>query len=319
MASFTRFGNDLYTGARSFDFIGRRRLWYLIAAVAIVLSIVLPFVRGGTARLTAAYDEFRASMLPAGTGVANSMADVSYGARPLHMRAARWWIIAVSRMRYLRGKWWFWVLFGFCFMPYALMAFFLFIQGLETLKLRMQCHSENALAAAKFLDMLGTSSGEDLSPWLIAGIKVPIQMFACHLLNESLVHGFDIARAERITWPIDPSHAGVVLMGFIFPVVAKLDPRAMVDQEKAAGVRACYDIRVRRAGRVFLIFDDGSVSVEPPSSRPVDCHMSADATALLLVMWARKSQWPAVLTAQITTWGRKPWLGAKLRTMIRNP
>ena len=174
-------------------------------------------------------------------------------------------------------------------------------------------------AAAKFLDMLGTSSGDDLSPWLIAGIKVPIQMFACHLLNESLVHGFDIARAERITWPIDPSHAGVVLMGFIFPVVAKLDPRAMVDQEKAAGVRACYDIRVRRAGRVFLIFDDGSVSIEPPSSRPVDCHMSADATALLLVMWARKSQWPAVLTAQIITWGRKPWLGAKLRTMIRNP
>ncbi len=48
----------------------------------------LPFVRGGTARLTAAYDEFRASMLPAGTGAGNSMADVSYGARPMHMRAS---------------------------------------------------------------------------------------------------------------------------------------------------------------------------------------------------------------------------------------
>ena len=28
---------------------------------------------------------------------------------------------------------------------------FLFLQGLETLKLRMQCHSENALAVARFL------------------------------------------------------------------------------------------------------------------------------------------------------------------------
>ncbi|MGN6743015.1 MAG: protein translocase subunit SecF [Amnibacterium sp.] len=46
MASFTRFGNDLYTGARSIDFIGRR-LWYLIAAAAILLSIVVPFLRGG--------------------------------------------------------------------------------------------------------------------------------------------------------------------------------------------------------------------------------------------------------------------------------
>ncbi len=47
MASFTRFGNDLYTGARSIDFIGRRRVWYAIAAVVILASIVIPFVRGG--------------------------------------------------------------------------------------------------------------------------------------------------------------------------------------------------------------------------------------------------------------------------------
>ncbi|MDH2444313.1 protein translocase subunit SecF [Amnibacterium sp. CER49] len=47
MASFTRFGNDLYTGRRSIDFIGKRRLWYVIAALAIVLSIVVPFLRGG--------------------------------------------------------------------------------------------------------------------------------------------------------------------------------------------------------------------------------------------------------------------------------
>ncbi|HET6826750.1 MAG TPA: protein translocase subunit SecF [Amnibacterium sp.] len=47
MGAFTRFGNDLYTGARSIDFIGRRRLWYLIAAVAILLSIVVPILRGG--------------------------------------------------------------------------------------------------------------------------------------------------------------------------------------------------------------------------------------------------------------------------------
>jgi preprotein translocase subunit SecF len=47
MAGFTSFGNDLYTGARSIDFIGRRRLWYLIAAAAIMLSIVVPILRGG--------------------------------------------------------------------------------------------------------------------------------------------------------------------------------------------------------------------------------------------------------------------------------
>ncbi len=45
--SLTSIGNDLYTGARSVDFIKRRRTWYLISAVAILLSIVIPILRGG--------------------------------------------------------------------------------------------------------------------------------------------------------------------------------------------------------------------------------------------------------------------------------
>ena len=47
MASFTQFGNDLYTGARAIDFIGRRRRWYLLSAVLVLLSIVVPILRGG--------------------------------------------------------------------------------------------------------------------------------------------------------------------------------------------------------------------------------------------------------------------------------
>jgi len=47
MASLVKFGNDLYTGERSFDFVGRRRIWYAIAAVLIALSIAIPIARGG--------------------------------------------------------------------------------------------------------------------------------------------------------------------------------------------------------------------------------------------------------------------------------
>jgi preprotein translocase subunit SecF len=47
MGGFAKFGNDLYTGARSFNFVGRRRLWYIIAAVLIVVSVVGPALRGG--------------------------------------------------------------------------------------------------------------------------------------------------------------------------------------------------------------------------------------------------------------------------------
>jgi preprotein translocase subunit SecF len=47
MASFSKFGNDLYTGQRSFDFVKRRRIWFTIAAVMVLAAIVVPFLRGG--------------------------------------------------------------------------------------------------------------------------------------------------------------------------------------------------------------------------------------------------------------------------------
>lgn len=45
--SFQQFGNDLYTGARSINFIGKRRIAFSIAAIMIVLSVLVPLVRGG--------------------------------------------------------------------------------------------------------------------------------------------------------------------------------------------------------------------------------------------------------------------------------
>lgn len=45
--SFQQFGNDLYTGARSINFIGKRKYAFTIAIIMIVLSVLAPVVRGG--------------------------------------------------------------------------------------------------------------------------------------------------------------------------------------------------------------------------------------------------------------------------------
>jgi preprotein translocase subunit SecF len=47
MASFAQFGNDLYTGKRSFDFIKSRRIWYTIAILLMVASVIIPIAKGG--------------------------------------------------------------------------------------------------------------------------------------------------------------------------------------------------------------------------------------------------------------------------------
>ena len=45
MINFSQVGNDLYTGKRSIDFIGRQKTWYAVSAVLIVLALVGIFVK----------------------------------------------------------------------------------------------------------------------------------------------------------------------------------------------------------------------------------------------------------------------------------
>ncbi|MEY4499581.1 MAG: hypothetical protein RL101_48 [Actinomycetota bacterium] len=47
MSKFSELGNDLYTGKRSFDFVGKRKIFYVIALVMVALAIVIPIARGG--------------------------------------------------------------------------------------------------------------------------------------------------------------------------------------------------------------------------------------------------------------------------------
>ena len=47
MASFKDLGNQLYTGEKSFDFVGKRKVWYLASLALILLSVLLPVARGG--------------------------------------------------------------------------------------------------------------------------------------------------------------------------------------------------------------------------------------------------------------------------------
>jgi preprotein translocase subunit SecF len=47
MSKFKDFGNDLYSGRVSIDIVGRRKLWYGIAIVLVIIAIVAPVARGG--------------------------------------------------------------------------------------------------------------------------------------------------------------------------------------------------------------------------------------------------------------------------------
>lgn len=45
--TLSRFGNDLHSGKRSYPFVGKRRVWLLFASLLVILSILVPVLKGG--------------------------------------------------------------------------------------------------------------------------------------------------------------------------------------------------------------------------------------------------------------------------------
>jgi uncharacterized protein (TIGR03083 family) len=168
-----------------------------------------------------------------------------------------------------------------------------------------------------FLDVTA-AEGPGTREWLAPGTRLPMSSLLCHVLNELVVHGWDIAVADGKPWAIGRSEAALVVSGFVFPALANCGG-AMVDQRAGRGVRVTFDVRVRGGGRAVLRFDDGNLAVDAAPSGPVDCHLSVDPAAFLLVAWGRTSQWGPIARGQLLAWGRRPWLGLKLRSLMLNP
>lgn len=175
-------------------------------------------------------------------------------------------------------------------------------------------------SVSRFLAGMETAAvtGDVSASWMIKGSEMPLSALTCQMLNELTVHGLDVARAEGVPWSIDKGHASLIMQGFVFPALHTLG-RAMVVQEKAGTKRARFEVHLRGDGHACLVFDRGDLSVEAMPQGKVDCKLSVDPEAFLLVAWGRISQWSAIPKGQLLASGRKPWLGLQMRSWLRNP
>ena len=166
-------------------------------------------------------------------------------------------------------------------------------------------------AFSDYIAILEGIEGDPIIPW--ASLKVPVSAAVSVELAECLVHGYDIAHAEGKPWTIDPARAATSARG-ISPVV-----ESYVDEEAAAGFTGTFDLRLRGQWALHYVFRNGELTIEEPSDRKVDVHISADPVAFMLVGYGRISQWGPMGTGKLLAWGRKPWLALKFASLLRQP
>lgn len=174
---------------------------------------------------------------------------------------------------------------------------------------------EAALAVAEEL----SRATHDRSVTWLGGSVLPLSALGAHVVEESLVHGRDIARSQGRRWPIEFEHAAMAVGRFVFAVMEAMDTQAVVDAEKTAGFSACYEFRVRGAGRIYFVFDDGAFRVERAWTGPIDVHVSADPATFLLVTLNRAGKLRPALTGRMRVWGRRPWLMGRLSQLVQSP
>jgi uncharacterized protein (TIGR03083 family) len=171
---------------------------------------------------------------------------------------------------------------------------------------------------AREFDDVASRSQSATVDWL-QGIRLPPSAVAGHLLNECLIHGYDIAKATGRPWPIQRPHALLALEGGALPLIAALPPTAFLNQEKAGSFRARIELRLRGGGRTLMVFDRGSLTLDTECAREVDAHISADPSALMLVLIGRQGIWKPLLEGKLAAWGPRPWKLTRMLTVMSPP
>ena len=177
-------------------------------------------------------------------------------------------------------------------------------------------------ALADRLDALGqafvsVTPPRGLVTW-IGQTKIAASAVASHLLLETLVHGYDIARAAGEPWQIEAPHARLAIVGGALPIIAA-SPESWISSARPGTTRARVELRLR--GRDHFVLElDQTLTVEmAPRHRRADVHVSAELAVLLLVMLGRLSPMRELLSGRLFVWGRRPAAAFRLMNNVSPP
>ncbi len=148
-------------------------------------------------------------------------------------------------------------------------------------------------------DPIPFHAGIPLDPGVILGL----------LVAELMVHGWDIARTLGLAWSTELATARVAASATV-----RMLPHLLA--ESAAGVDASFRLHIRGGDDLTCRLHRGVFTVSRADLDSVDCHVSADPVAFILVAHRRLSHVGRVARGQLVSWGHNASLGAKLPSLF---
>jgi hypothetical protein len=166
-------------------------------------------------------------------------------------------------------------------------------------------------AIAHFLAVTADLPADHSVAWL-AGVRATVAGIASVLLGEPILHGYELAAAVGVPWPIDTRYASLVLSGWRVLYPAIFQPAA------AGDLAATYRLDVPGTEPYFAEIAGGAYR-ELSDAASVECVISMDPVTALLVMSGRLSQWPAIAIGAMTFSGDRPELGPRFADLFVFP
>ncbi|RSN02107.1 hypothetical protein DMB42_37995 [Nonomuraea sp. WAC 01424] len=154
-------------------------------------------------------------------------------------------------------------------------------------------------------------------PWL-GDARVPIAGVLAHLVNELLLHGWDVARATRTPWALPARDAGLFFDLFLVGMIRNDYGSLMDTGSPAPRRRIAVGFHSAHTAPAALVLDHGRVSVAEVDAG-VDAHVRFDPATLNLLLFGRVSRTRAALTGKLAVWGRRPWLLPAFLRFVRLP
>ena len=134
-----------------------------------------------------------------------------------------------------------------------------------------------ARAEKYFADCAEADPDEEV-PWIVEGTRVRRGTLTYNLLNETLIHTYDIAKANKQPFRMEPSHASMALGRFVVRALQANPPQTFVNTKKAHA----YGPRTTCAFVAGIASISSSTTVNSPSTIPQRAQLTAISQAIQL-------------------------------------